>query len=40
MSLSKRLEDELNREFEPRYDEEVELWPSEEELAEDAERDE
>jgi len=29
--------DHFNREFEPRYDEEVERWPSEEELEADAE---
>lgn len=37
MSLSKRMQDDLNREFEPRYDEEVEQWPSDQELADDEE---
>lgn len=40
MSLSKRMYDDLNREFEPRYDDKVEEWPSEQELNEDSEREE
>jgi hypothetical protein len=37
MSLTKRLLDELNREEEPRYGDEVETWPSDQELADDSE---
>lgn len=39
MSISKRIEDEMNREDyrEPDYGDEIEAWPSEQEMADDAE---